>query len=621
MAGIPSGGAGGVSPGGGEGPDKELGSVVGKGAQQSGDSAKADQAQSQGQGPGGIPDPSQLASGGPAAAAAAAGAGGGKPGPPPVMGAGGTSEAGDPDGAGADGAGGIGGGTGDVPGGGMGKAAGTVAAVPVAGAAAQLALLMMFLKMLKMFAMAMAAMLANLWGMIWGGIVAAAKAVGGFFMAIGAGIASAVGGAVSAVTGAFASAGAMVVTAIVVVTTAATGIGGNETAQRDAGVESCRPAASSAMSTVEDGDVTGDAAANAEIVYSVFAAWGMPDENIAGILGNWDAEARIDPTSVEGIFHEPHTIGPDKQTKLSNGSNGYGIGLGQWTFGRHDNLRSYADSHNEDWYTMEIQLSFMISDLEATDADVVKDMIANSVGTPVEAAVHFHDEWERSADTSMDLRRSNADKWMGMMGGWEADHALGDSLLDQAETTLDDANESSARAIQANCIGASADGDVALMEGGVDEEGAQAIVDLYNEEGSDFLKGRYGGGGPGACGNNKAMNCVSFSTYFANKYTELQQYAPGNGVATAGSMASILGKETSSTPTAYSVASGPGSGAAGHTFVVLGVTDTEIIYGEAGYCAFMGRVSTMPIDEATNGTWEYVDLSDIMLPEDEIYTS
>ena len=51
-------------------------------------------------------------------------------------------------------------------------------------------------------------------------------------------------------------------------------------------------------------------------------------------------------------------------------------------------------------------------------------------------------------------------------------------------------------------------------------------------------------------------------------------------------MADLAGLETSSTPTAYSVASGLGSGPAGHTFVVLGVNGDDVILGEAGYCAF-----------------------------------
>ena len=640
MAGNPiPGGAGGLMPEGGgdlaKGANQQVDNIAGRSASDSGDKAKDAAADSQAKGPAaGAGSPAGPAggagggagalamAGGPAAAAQGGGSDkqtGGEA--EPDLGAGGTSEAGDEGGKGSSG----------MPGGAMSKNMGAAAAVPAAGAAAQLMVLMMFLKMLKGAMLAMAALMANLWNLIWGAIVTAAKAVAGFFMSIGSAIAGAVGGAVSAVAGAMLGGGVFVLSAVMVIGAGYAAVrDGTSNAQRDGVVVDCGPDAQQAMSGAGgDEPVTGDNVENAQTVYSVFSAWGMPDENVAGILGNWDAESGIDPTSVEGIFDEPYRIGPRKQDAWDSGFshmaylNGdpSGIGLGQWTRGRNTNLLAYADKHNADWYTLEIQLGFMISADEGADANVVKHMINNSIGSPGDAAVYFHDNWERSADTSMAHRKEMANKWMGMMGGWTADEQLANSILEQAETTVEGANDSRRRAIKADCRGAESKGSVALTQGGLNMEEAQALIDIYLEEGNAFLKGRYGSGGPGACGDDKAMNCVSFSTYFVNKYTSFQQYAPGNGVDTASSMASMMGKETTHTPTAYSVASGPGSGPAGHTFVVLGVTDDYIILGEAGYCSNRGSVRQMPIEEATSGKWEYVDVTDLMLPEDEVYTS
>jgi hypothetical protein len=108
------------------------------------------------------------------------------------------------------------------------------------------------------------------------------------------------------------------------------------------------------------------------------------------------------------------------------------------------------------------------------------------------------------------------------------------------------------------------------------------------------------------------MNCVSFSVYFMNKYTSFQQYPPGDGIQTAHAIASMTGKQVSSTPTAYSVGSGPGTGSAGHTLVVLGVQGDKVILGEAGYCAFMGRVRVDSAERMKSEGWVFVDVTDLI---------
>lgn len=526
--------------------------------------------------------------------------------PAPALGAGGTSAAPAAPGAG----------DGVVPGGPGGKAVGAAAAVPAAGVAGQTMVLMMFLNWLKGLLMQMAALAVNLWNMFLGAILMAVKTVVGFFMGIGAGIAGFFGGAVSAAAAGATSFFASVIAVAVVVGGAIVGVSTtvNATAQRD-GAISCVVPAQAALEAVEgeEGNADQITLRNAQTVYSVLAAWGMPKENIAGILGNWQAESGIDPTSVQNNFSSPHSMTDEKKSQATNTDNG--IGLGQWTFGRNSNLRAYAERIGQDWWKIETQLGFMISADEGSDADVVKDMIQNSKGTPGDAAIFFHDEWERSADTTemAERRKTMATAWMGKFGGWTENKALADSILKQAGTTVTSANSSSAQAIRDECIGADA-GSLTLKDGGLTLEEAQKLMDVYLAEGEDFLVSRYGGGGPGDCGYGKADNCVGFSTYFVNKYTSFQQYAPGNGIDAAGSMANLMGKETTKVPTVYSVASGPGSGAEGHTFVVLGIEGDQAVIGEAacGTNHRGTRARYMPISELTNGSWEFVDVTDLM---------
>ncbi len=88
-----------------------------------------------------------------------------------------------------------------------------------------------------------------------------------------------------------------------------------------------------------------------------YAAYGLRPEKLCAVLGTWEAESHLDPTSVESVFDEPFRIGPVKQegsifdfqadyywTEAENhaGEKGMyfkdrpkiykaGIGLAQWT--------------------------------------------------------------------------------------------------------------------------------------------------------------------------------------------------------------------------------------------------------------------------------------------------
>lgn len=539
--------------------------------------------------------------------------------PAPALGAGGTSAAPVAPGAG----------DGVVPGGAGGKAVGAAAAVPAAGVAGQTMMLMMFLNWLKGILMQMAALAVNLWNMFLGAILMAVKTVVGFFMGIGAGIAGFFGGAVSAAAAGATSFFASIIAVVVVVAGAVVGVSAtvNATAQRD-GAISCEVPAQAALDIVEgqEGNADQITLANAQTVYSVLAAWGMPKENIAGILGNWQMESGIDPTGVEGIYDEKFNVGPQKKAAEDADFGGYtnangdtmevrGLGLGQWTNGRGQKLIDYAQRIGQPWHKLETQLGFMIGGDNPGSIDIVKDMIQTSLGTPGDAALHFHHVWEVSDDgqDGLDRRSEAATAWMGKFGGWTENKALADSILKQAGTTVTSANSSSAQAIRDECVGADA-GSLTLKDGGLTLEEAQKLMDVYLSDGENFLVSRYGGGGPGDCGYGKADNCVGFSTYFVNKYTSFQQYAPGNGIDTAGSMANLMNKETTKVPTAYSVASGPGSGAEGHTFVVLGIEGDQAVIGEAA-CGTNHRGTVaryMPISELTNGSWEFVDVTDLM---------
>ena len=354
---------------------------------------------------------------------------------------------------------------------GASKAATGAAAGAAAPAAAQAAALAVFLNWLKTVMMSIMAAAQSLFSAIVGAVIAAAKAVVGFFTSAGAAVASAMGGVVSAATATIATVAATAVGAIAVVGGGAVALRDGEMAARSDGViEPCTVAVDKATKAADDAvaDVSAKTEENAKTVYSVLSAWGMSDENIAGILGNWSHESGIDPTGVETIFDEKFTIGPRKQDaeakgfKIAQVNPSYsarfpaidlmGIGLGQWTNGRNALLTEYAQSIGKPWSTLETQLGFMISKDDPTRVAQVKALIDNSEGGSVSASTsYFLTKWEGINDGTLGSRESAAGTWFSKMGGWEKNKSLADSILAQSGSAVTGANNSSVAAAASKC--------------------------------------------------------------------------------------------------------------------------------------------------------------------------
>ncbi len=91
------------------------------------------------------------------------------------------------------------------------------------------------------------------------------------------------------------------------------------------------------------------------------------------------------------------------------------------------------------------------------------------------------------------------------------------------------------------------------------------------------------------CIGGPFANCVGFSQYFINRYTSFSQREVGigglpNGINVVSTLISRGFEDGGTTPRAYAIFSGPGSGSEGHTGVVLGIDieNNVVITGEAG---------------------------------------
>lgn len=349
-----------------------------------------------------------------------------------------------------------------------GKAAAGAAVGTAAPVAAQAAALATFINWLKTVMMAAVAAAQSLWSLAASTLVGAGKAIVGFFSSVGTAISSAVGGVVSASTAGVASFVAIAIGATGIVGTVAMREGNN--AARDGLLPSCTVAVDNAVKASDgaQGDFSAQTEENAKTIYSVLSAWGMSNENIAGILGNWSHESGIDPTGVETIFDEKFTIGPRKQAaeamnfKIAQVDPGYaarfpaidlmGIGLGQWTNGRNTLLTDYAKSIGKPWYTLETQLGFMVSKDDPTRVGQVKALINNSEGGSVSAATsYFLTKWEGINDGTLGTREAAAGTWFAKMGGWSKNQSLADSILAQSGSAVTGANNTSVAQAASQC--------------------------------------------------------------------------------------------------------------------------------------------------------------------------
>lgn len=349
-----------------------------------------------------------------------------------------------------------------------GKAAAGAAVGTAAPVAAQAAALATFINWLKTVMMAAVAAAQSLWSMAASALVGAGKAAVGFFSSVGTAISSAVGGVVSASTAGVASFVAIAIGATGIVGTVAMREGNN--AARDGLLPSCTVAVDNAVKASDgaQGDFSAQTEENAKTIYSVLSAWGMSNENIAGILGNWSHESGIDPTGVETIFDEKFTIGPRKTDaqlknfKMAQVDPAYaarfpaidlmGIGLGQWTNGRNTLLTEYAKSINKPWYTLETQLGFMVSKDDPTRVGQVKALINNSEGGSVSAATsYFLTKWEGINDGTLGTREAAAGTWFAKMGGWSKNQSLADSILAQSGSAVTGANNASVAQAASQC--------------------------------------------------------------------------------------------------------------------------------------------------------------------------
>ena len=217
-------------------------------------------------------------------------------------------------------------------------------------------------------------------------------------------------------------------------------------------------------------DITGNTdahvLANAKSVNSVLKNAGFSNVQIAGVLGNLQKESNIDPTSVEGIFDEPFTIGSRKQKAIAcnfklgtyapEADYDYdycaGIGLAGFTGPNNEELRSFATANHKNWYDLDLQIAYAIGKYSSAKwlNSTYKTTNYKNVN---DATQDFMNEYERPADWAADLsgRQGYAAKWYTLMGEWAVDVTYANSVLAMANTAATGGNNDHAVSLLHDC--------------------------------------------------------------------------------------------------------------------------------------------------------------------------
>lgn len=181
----------------------------------------------------------------------------------------------------------------------------------------------------------------------------------------------------------------------------------------------------------ESFDPEGGELANARFLYNKLTELGYKLEGIAAMLGNFSVESGINPKRAEGDYLPPPVgatpISWDDPAWLAIGGMQIygrypnivhrGLGLGQWTDTadggtRHTLLINFAKSKNKKWYSLGLQLDFMMNGDVPAYRTIFKNVMSGSAGNGVaDLTRYFLVRWEGNPGDKLGERVAAAEKW------------------------------------------------------------------------------------------------------------------------------------------------------------------------------------------------------------------
>lgn len=335
-----------------------------------------------------------------------------------------------------------------------------------------------------------------------GGIASVASAIWGFLSNALHAIAGAVAAGWHALTGVVGSvlavgstASSIIAGGIVGVSVLGAGMTGvsmvdsivNDPAQWDANLPDCAVAIEKSMGKLNKKDMDKAQLDNAKKIYSVLKVFGLTDNEIGGILGNWSVESGIDPTSVEGIFSEKYEFGPKKAAALADHNNytldlldqyakrgmsvyraqylskndgEYWPGVGLLQITPADRIVIPAENLGRKWYDLDFQIAYILAmgSSITTGRGGNQEYFANYKQKMANAsasmcAANFLDEFEGCpGHSSLPSRQRSAESWAKQFESWSVDKSYAESIMSLAKKLGMMASDKAIAAAKDKCV-------------------------------------------------------------------------------------------------------------------------------------------------------------------------
>lgn len=162
----------------------------------------------------------------------------------------------------------------------------------------------------------------------------------------------------------------------------------------------------------------------------------MSVNQIAGIIGNWSQESRLNPAIIQG----GGTASSNAEVIAMGGVGGRAVGLAQWDSGRRTKLAEFAESKGSIWSDINTQLEYFKKELDGSEgANLIAGGFNDQSKSAEELTQIFMEKFERAGDPHMENRTAAAKAFLGTYNGGYSGSTGGSCLMAKGNINTSDA--------------------------------------------------------------------------------------------------------------------------------------------------------------------------------------
>jgi hypothetical protein len=162
----------------------------------------------------------------------------------------------------------------------------------------------------------------------------------------------------------------------------------------------------------------------------------MSVNQIAGIIGNWSQESKLNPAIIQG----GGTASTNAEVKAMGSVGGRAVGLAQWDSGRRTQLAEFAESKGSIWSDINTQLDYFKKELDGPEgANLIAGGFNDQSKSAEDLTQIFMEKFERAGDPHMKNRTDAATAFLGTYNGGYSGATGGSCLMAKGSVNTSDA--------------------------------------------------------------------------------------------------------------------------------------------------------------------------------------